>query len=42
MSAAERVLFDTNVLVYAHDAADAKKRETAQAMILAGLKTIRA
>jgi predicted nucleic acid-binding protein len=39
MSAADRVFFDTNVLVYAHDASDNKKRETAQALILAGLKT---
>jgi predicted nucleic acid-binding protein len=39
MSGANRAFFDTNVLVYAHDAADDKKRAKAQAIILEGLKT---
>ena len=38
MSGTDRAFFDTNVLVYAHDAADKKKREAAQQLVLDGLK----
>lgn len=34
MTATDLSFFDTNILVYAHDAADAKKRKQAQALIL--------
>jgi predicted nucleic acid-binding protein len=38
MSGINRAFFDTNVLVYAHDSADDRKRDRAQALIIAGLK----
>jgi predicted nucleic acid-binding protein len=38
MSANEPVFFDTNILVYAHDASDARKRDTAQSLILTALR----
>ena len=38
MTAAELAFYDTSILVYAHDSADAKKRKLAQTLILTGLR----
>jgi predicted nucleic acid-binding protein len=38
MSAVESVFFDTNILVYAHDAGDKCKREKARSLIFDGMR----